>query len=261
MRIITQSAIPKAEYEAAGRKPWYHWSRRGVAMPICQRVLSVSIGKSSVVDVSAESPPAHASRAGSGQCSGSRRLKAAPEPNLSPWRAPSMPTVGMIARYRLAIPLSGPWAKSSRSVAGRLTPRNCICVCTVFIGSSSEACTIPAAQLAMAARVGSPDSASDVFDLVRFNREPTRYFLVSRSCRSWIGSSASLLACHESRLEATTVRRPLESLGSAILGASVSTARLPAAVEWAVQGGRLSTLAQLRRPSMRGRHPATATQK
>ena len=32
-------------------------------MPICQRVLSVSTGKSSVVDVSAESPPAHASRA------------------------------------------------------------------------------------------------------------------------------------------------------------------------------------------------------
>ena len=32
-------------------------------MPICQRVLSVSTGKSSVVDVSAESPPAQASRA------------------------------------------------------------------------------------------------------------------------------------------------------------------------------------------------------
>ena len=32
-------------------------------MPICQRVFSVSTGKSSVVDVSAESPPAQASRA------------------------------------------------------------------------------------------------------------------------------------------------------------------------------------------------------
>ena len=136
-------------------------------MFICHRVLSVSIGKSSVVEVSAESPPAHASRAYSGHVGGSLLLNAAPAPNLRPCRAPSMPTVGAIARYRLVSPPMGPLRKRRCTTSRLLMPRVCIWVCTVFIGSRSEACTMPATLLAIAARVGSPDSASDDDDTVR----------------------------------------------------------------------------------------------
>ena len=41
-------------------------------------------------------------------------------------------------------------------------PRACICVCTVFNGSSNVAWMVPAAKLAAAARVGDPLNASFV---------------------------------------------------------------------------------------------------
>eukprot|EP00964_Phaeocystis_antarctica_P122639 scaffold86302_cov60-Phaeocystis_antarctica.AAC.4 len=84
-----------------------------------------------------------------------------------------MPTVGAIARYRLVRPLTGPFRKRRRTTSLLLMPRVCICVCTVFMGSRSDACTMPAALLAIAARVGSPDSASDDDDTVRLILAPT----------------------------------------------------------------------------------------